>query len=221
MPLRELPTVLAEHVRDVRVYGRLPSERGEHGQLFRRVGDVVVTADHVRHAVDPVVDRVREVVRRPPVGADEHPVLELLCREHDAAFDRVLPGDHALVWHAQPDRAVVLVCRPLVDQSPGLCQCPVRPVELEARQPVPLDPEPAQRALDLRRRLGDLARGVRVLDPEQALTTVAAREEPVEEERPDAADVEEPRRRGGHADADAHRSWMLVAAGPDTAEAHT
>ena len=70
---------------------------------------------------------------------------------------------------------------------------------------LPLDPEPAKRPLDLLRRLGHLAGGVGVLDAEQALAAAPAREEPVEEERPDAADMKEPRRRGRHADANAHR----------------
>ena len=84
-------------------------------------------------------------------------------------------------------------------------------VELERRLAVPLDAEPAQRALDLRDRLLDLAARVRVLDPEQALAPGPAREEPVEEERADAADVEEPGRatapcgRGRTSDPRRHR----------------
>ena len=77
-------------------------------------------------------------------------------------------------------------------------------VELERRLAVPLDAEPAQRALDLLDRLVDLAARVRVLDPQQALAAASAREEPVEEERADAADVEEAGGRRGHADADGH-----------------
>ena len=72
-------------------------------------------------------------------------------------------------------------------------------------RPVPVDPEPLQRALDLLGRLGDLAARVGVLDPQQALAAlVAAGEEPVEEERAHPADVEEPGRARGHADANAH-----------------
>ena len=75
-------------------------------------------------------------------------------------------------------------------------------VELEARLAVPLDPEPAQRLLDLPHRLGHLAARVGVLDPQQALAALAAREEPVEEERAHASDVEEAGRARCHADAD-------------------
>ena len=79
------------------------------------------------------------------------------------------------------------------------------PVELERHRPVPVDPEPPQRALDLLDRVDDLAARVGVLDPQPALAALLAREEPVEEERADAADVEVTGRARRHADADAHR----------------
>ena len=60
--------------------------------------------------------------------------------------------------------------------------------------------------------LGDLAAGVGVLDPEPALTALLAREEPVEEERADTADVQEAGRARGHADANAH--LCIVGVGP-------
>ena len=84
-------------------------------------------------------------------------------------------------------------------------------VELERRLTVPLDAEPAQRALDLLDRLLDLAARVGVLDPQQALAAAAAREEPVEEEGAHTADVEEPGRRRRHADADGHERSSVVA----------
>ena len=72
---------------------------------------------------------------------------------------------------------------------------------------VPVDPEPAQRLLDLVDRLGDLAARVGVLDPQAALAALLAREQPVEEERANAADVEEAGRARSHADADGHRAY--------------
>ena len=69
---------------------------------------------------------------------------------------------------------------------------------------------PSQRSelLDLLDRLGDLAARVGVLDPQQALAALLPCEQPVEEERADATDVEEPRRARRHAHADVcHRLY--------------
>ncbi len=84
-------------------------------------------------------------------------------------------------------------------------------VELERRVTVPLDAEPAQRALDLLDRLRDLAARVGVLDPQQALAALATREEPVEEKGAHAPDVEEPGGRRRHANADRHERSSVVA----------
>jgi hypothetical protein len=83
-------------------------------------------------------------------------------------------------------------------------------VELKGDRPVPVDPEPLQRALDLLGRLGDLAADVRVLDPQQALAPAPAREEPVEEKGAYSADVQEAGRTRGHADADAHVASVVA-----------
>ena len=65
---------------------------------------------------------------------------------------------------------------------------------------VPVEPEPAERLLDLLGRLGDLAARVRVLDAQPELAALVAREEPVEERGVDASDVEEARRARREAD---------------------
>ena len=65
-------------------------------------------------------------------------------------------------------------------------------------------PSQRERVLDLVDRLRDLAARVGVLDPKPELAALVAREEPVEEERADAADVEEAGRARSHADADGH-----------------
>src|SRR5439155_10583642 len=77
----------------------------------------------------------------------------------------------------------------------------------ERDRPVPVDPEPVEGLLDLLDRLGYLAARVGVLDPKQAFAALLAREEPVEEERADAADVQEAGRAGGHTDADGHVAY--------------
>ena len=204
MALAELPPVLAEDARDVRVHGHLGAERLEDEDLLRRVRDVVVAADDVRDPVEPVLDRRGEVVRRSAVRAHQDEILELLVRELDPPLDRVVPAGRALVRHAEADRAFVLVRGPFGDEPARLCLAALDPVELEGRRAVPVDAEPGERALDLLDRFGDLAARVSVLDPQQALAAATAREEPVEEEGANAADVEEPGRARGHADANAH-----------------
>jgi hypothetical protein len=83
-------------------------------------------------------------------------------------------------------------------------------VELELDLAVPVEPEPPERPLDLFDRLLDLAARVRVLDPKEKLAALVAREEPVEERRADAADVEESGRAGCETSADGHPVIVLV-----------
>ena len=113
--------------------------------------------------------------------------------------------------HPDPDRAVILVGLALGDEARCLDPAPLGAVELEGRGAVPLDPEPGERALDLRDRLRHLAAGVGVLDPQQALAAAAAGEEPVEEEGANATDVEEAGRARSHADANAHQAGIVGA----------
>ena len=68
----------------------------------------------------------------------------------------------------------------------------LHPVELECDLAVPVEAEPAERLLDLLCRLGHLAAGVGVLDPQPELASLVAGEQPVEERRVDVPDVEEP-----------------------------
>src|SRR5262249_22546602 len=162
---------------DVRV------ERSKDVDLLRRVRDVVVAPDDVRDAVARVLERRREVVGRPTVGADEDDILELGARELDRALDGVVPSRRAFIRHADADRALVLVRLSFGDETSGRLATLLHHVELEGRLAVPVDAEPAERALDLLDGLGDLAARVRVLDPEQAFAAVLTREEPVEQER--------------------------------------
>ena len=88
----------------------------------------------------------------------------------------------------------------LVEQALRLLAAALHAVELEGELAVPVEPEPAERLLDLVGRLGDLAARVRVLDAQAELAALVAREEPVEERRVDASDVEEAGRARGEAD---------------------
>ena len=133
-----------------------------------------------------------------------HGVGELLVLELDAAAHDVVPRGHAVVGHAEADRALVLVRLALGDELLGDLAAVVHAVELEVGSPSQSIPSQLQRLLDLVDRLGDLARRVGVLDPQAVLAALLAREEPVEEERADAADVEEAGGARSHADADGH-----------------
>ena len=153
-----------------------------------------------------VLERRGEVVGRPAVRADEDEILELGVRHLDPAEDDVVECGRALVGHAEADRALVLVGLALLEQPLGDCARVVHAVELERDLPVPVEPEPAERLLDLLGRLVDLARGVGVLDAQPELAALVPGEEPVEERRAHVADVEEPGGRRSHADADGHRA---------------
>ena len=186
------------------VFGNRGAERAEDQYLLGRVRDVVATADDMRDRVEPVLDRRREVVRRPAVRAEDDDVLERLVLVLDAVEDQVVPGRDALVGHAEADRTVVLVRLALLDEPPRLRLAALEPVELERDRTVQVEAEPAQRLLDLLRGKSDLTTRVRVLDPQVELATLVAREQPVEERRVHVADVQEAGRARGHADADAH-----------------
>src|SRR5262249_62210895 len=110
------------------------------------------------------------------VRPDEHEVLELLVRKLDVAADGVVPRRDALVRHAEADRTLVLVRLSLLDQPARELRAVLQAVELQRDVAVPVEPEPAQRILDLLRRLRHLAARGRVLDPQLELPALLARE---------------------------------------------
>ena len=75
--------------------------------------------------------------------------------------------------------------------------------------PVPIEAEPAHPVEDRVDRLLGRARLVGVLDPQQELAAVVAGEQPVEQRRARAADVQEAGRRGREAGDDRPRSYRL------------
>ena len=184
--------------------GRLAAGRADDVDLLRRVGDVVVAADHVRDPVPHVLHRRGEVVGRAPVRAKQDEILELLVRELDPPLHHVVPAGHALVRHPEPDRALVLVRLALGDELPRRLAAVVEAVELVGRWAVPVEPEPGERLERVVDGALHLAARVRVLDPDQELAALVAREEPVEERGANAADVERAGRARRHADADGH-----------------
>ena len=93
-----------------------------------------------------------------------------------------------------------LLDRGLVErQTLGLVVGGVRTADLGAL--VPVDPQPAEAVEDRRQRVGEVPLRVGVVDPQDELPAVVAREEPVEERRAHPADVQVAGGRGGEADA--------------------
>ena len=74
----------------MRVARRRGAQRLEDQQLLGRVGDVVLTANHMRDPRVEVVDRDREVVEHRAVGAGDHRVVHARVREADLAADEVV-----------------------------------------------------------------------------------------------------------------------------------
>src|SRR5512132_16501 len=170
---------------------------------------MVLAADNVRAPVAHVFEGRDEVVGRTPVRADEHDVFELLIRVLDPTENQVVPGGRALVGHAEADRALVLVGLLLRNEPvPHLLRLG-HPVELEGHIAVRVEAEPTQRLLDLVGRRLDFPARVGVLDTQQELAAFVTGEEPVEERRVDAADVQEAGRTRRKADSDGHASSVL------------
>ena len=156
-------------------------------------------ADHRRVAGGLARGALLGAQREAAARVDERPVLALRGR----ALGRELLG-----------RAVAAVGAALGEEllgdlavtRPALALDVRAVVAADARALVPLEPDPAQRALDLLDRLGVLARLVGVLDAQHEAPAVVARVEPREQRRAHAADVQQTgwRRREPRADRAGH-----------------
>ena len=73
---------------------------------------------------------------------------------------------------------------------------------------IPVETQPAKAVQDRLQRLLQIALLVRVVDPEDVLAAVVAGEEPVEQRRPDTADVEMSGRTRCETRADGHIGGM-------------
>ena len=78
----------------MRVLRRLAAQRPDHQHLLGRVADVVLATDHAGDAHEHVVHGGGQVVRRRPVAARHHEVLDLRVVEGDLTTDHVV--DHGL-----------------------------------------------------------------------------------------------------------------------------
>ena len=100
-------------------------------------------------------------------------------------------------------RGEELLCRRLVaGRALRLEVRGVRPAD--PRPLVPIDPQPLQAREDRLEGLLDIPLGVGVVDAEDERPAMSPREQPVEQRRADAADVEIPGRAGGEAGANGH-----------------
>ncbi len=155
------------------------------------------------------------------------------------AADDVVNDRRALLGHAQSHRPVglglapepaigaveSLVCLDVlgggvravgaaaVEQRPQCLAVALGALGLHDRPFVPVELQPAQRVEDLLDVLGRRALAVGVLDAQQELSALVAREQPVEQGGARAADVQ--RARGRWCEADPHRMPpMLIAVDP-------
>ena len=101
--LGELLLVGAEHHGQVRVRGRLGLEGGVDGELARRRRQQVLAADDVGDAHADVIERVREEVRRRPVGTEDDVVAQERVVPLDPAADDVVDRARAVGRHGQAD----------------------------------------------------------------------------------------------------------------------
>jgi len=163
----------------------------------------------MRNPVEPVLHGRGEVVGRAPVGPHGDQIFELLARNLDVPADEVLPGRRALVGHPDPDRALVLIGRPLGDEPLRLLLAPLHALELVRDVAVPVEPEPAKGFHDLLGRLCDLAARVRVLDPQAELAALVPGVQPVEERCVNASDVQEAGGAGREADDRWHAAMVV------------
>ena len=80
------------------------AERLVQQDLTRRVRNVILAADHMRHPHQRIVHDDREVVRRVAVGADDHRIADDVGLKAHLAADEVGEGDVAILRHAKADR---------------------------------------------------------------------------------------------------------------------
>ena len=193
----------------------------QHQCLARRVREVVVAADHVRHAHVAVVHRHGEVVERAAVGALDHEVLERREREAHLAADQVLHRDLALVRHPEAHRAVVLVrASPRRAAPRTAAACAGARSAWECGPSSQSSSSQRERVEDLLHVLGRGALAVRVLDAQDEGAARAPGRQPVVQCGARPADVKRPR--GGRREPDPHLAFrsdvsMLIGAHVSTA----
>ena len=102
MALRQFGAIRAMDQRDMRHARCLPAKGLIDVCLARRVGQMVVAADDLRHAHVVVVHHNRQHVGRVAVGAQQHKIVEVFVGPGDAALHLVVNNSVALLRRAQP-----------------------------------------------------------------------------------------------------------------------
>ncbi len=80
---------------------RGPAQRAVQIDLPRSVIDVLFSTQHVRDSHIRIIDDHREVVRRHPVAAGDHQVVQLAIRDADRPLDQIIPLDVPVVGIAK------------------------------------------------------------------------------------------------------------------------
>ena len=101
--LRHFRAVGAVDQRHMRELRHLPVERAVDLRLAERIVQVVVAADHVRHAHVVVIDDNRQIVGRRAVGAQQDQVVEFGVRDRDLALHEIADRRRAVLRRSEPD----------------------------------------------------------------------------------------------------------------------
>ncbi len=204
VPLGELLAVGSVDHRDVAEDRQRRAECAVQRDLFGRVRDVVVAAQHVRDPHIEIVHHHGEVVDRRAIRAQDDEVLDVRTLERDVAVDCILPGD-LTGRHAKPDRALVHVGFAFGEESVGDFLVALHAGALEHELLVPVEAQPGEAVEDHLGVLVGRASLVGVFDAQQELAALVTGVQPVEKRGAGASDVEVARGGGGEADADVHR----------------
>ena len=165
-------------------------------------------------ALDGVLDRGLALARRPEpdhrVDSGRRfgriAVAPATVIEHRPSF-----GLGALAHFGELLRCgITVIGFALVEQAVRRLDMAREAQKLAYRLTIPVKPEPGEAVIDRRDRFFGETAAVGVLDPEQEPAAVTAREQPVEQRRPRAADMEKPGRRGGEAGDDRHGGSSAV-----------
>src|SRR4051812_28168749 len=79
------------------------AKRIEDVDLARRIVDVIIAADDMRHIHVPIIDHHAEIVRRHAITAHDDDIIKFLVADRDCALDQIVPGDITMVGIAKTD----------------------------------------------------------------------------------------------------------------------